>query len=267
MPSPVKLFSRVIGDAKAPRIIIAHGLCGSGRNWLTAGDALASQGFCVELLDLRDHGQSPWSNNISYPLLADDIVEHWRKENEPPFVFIGHSLGGKTGMVLSTQRKEIFGDKLRGMIVVDIAPKPYTPPYLQALEACRDLDLSKINSRSDADAALKEKIPQERFRQFLLTNLKKNDDGTYSWSCNFGLFVKDLPNVAANPLTPEDKSEIPALFIGGDRSAYVIPDDSPMIKKHFPNSRLEFLQSGHNVHIEAPEDFIRMAVNWIRKLV
>ena len=53
-------------------LLILHGLYGSGDNWLTIGRYLS--GFCeVYLLDLRNHGDSPHSDEHNSEVLMSDI--------------------------------------------------------------------------------------------------------------------------------------------------------------------------------------------------
>ncbi|MDE2634277.1 MAG: alpha/beta fold hydrolase, partial [Paracoccaceae bacterium] len=57
------MLHRVIhGQANNPPLLIVHGLFGSGRNWSVIAKRLSDmrQVFAV---DLRNHGQSPWSDH------------------------------------------------------------------------------------------------------------------------------------------------------------------------------------------------------------
>ena len=58
----------------APPLLIAHGLFGSARNFNTLGRRLATTRRVV-MVDMRNHGASPWDPDNSYPALADDLGE------------------------------------------------------------------------------------------------------------------------------------------------------------------------------------------------
>jgi alpha-beta hydrolase superfamily lysophospholipase len=45
-------------------------------NWKTLGVQFATEGFEVHMLDLRNHGRSPHSEEFSYELMAQDILEY-----------------------------------------------------------------------------------------------------------------------------------------------------------------------------------------------
>ena len=68
----MRLFVRELGG-DGPALVVLHGLYGSSRNWATAGKLLAAR-FRVVALDLRNHCESPHAPEMSYPLLAADVV-------------------------------------------------------------------------------------------------------------------------------------------------------------------------------------------------
>ena len=74
-PRPSPLFHRDLGGSGEPPIVILHGMLGSSRNWQTAGRDLAA-GRRVFALDLRNHGLSPHSDEMTYAAMAAD-VEAW----------------------------------------------------------------------------------------------------------------------------------------------------------------------------------------------
>src|SRR5690348_2264177 len=106
-------------------VAILHGLFGWGRNWATIAQRLAA-GHRVIALDLRNHGNSPWADTMTYAEMADDV----RDTLGQPATLIGHSMGGKVAMVaaLAGARAEHWVERL---IVVDIAPAEYPAPAAQ----------------------------------------------------------------------------------------------------------------------------------------
>ncbi|MEA3317665.1 MAG: alpha/beta fold hydrolase, partial [Bacteroidota bacterium] len=59
----MKLFYRKYGEGEP--IIILHGLYGSSDNWIPIAKSLSDK-FEIYLLDQRNHGRSPHSNNHNY---------------------------------------------------------------------------------------------------------------------------------------------------------------------------------------------------------
>ena len=74
----------------------------------------------MHLADLRNHGGSPWSDEMGYAAMAGDVaalIERSRRAGP----LVGHSMGGKVAMTLALTRPEL----VERLIVVDIAPVRY----------------------------------------------------------------------------------------------------------------------------------------------
>lgn len=111
------LYANVIGEGKP--LLVLHGFLGMGDNWKTLAKRYADeQGYEVHLIDQRNHGRSPHSDEFNYTLLADDLKSYMDKHELKTADIIGHSMGGKTVMTFAAHYPE-YVDKL---IVVDIAP-------------------------------------------------------------------------------------------------------------------------------------------------
>ena len=61
----VTLYSKIIGGEKTKDLVILHGLLGSADNWHTLARQYALK-FRVHLVDARNHGRSPHSQDHSY---------------------------------------------------------------------------------------------------------------------------------------------------------------------------------------------------------
>ena len=148
-------------------ILILHGLLGSGRNWTSMAKRFAADGSEAITVDLRNHGRSPHSNAMNYSLMANDIAEliSFLKIENP--IIIGHSMGGKTAMALSLTK----GENIKGLIVVDIAPKKYMHSNISLINAMTEAELDKVSSRGEADKLLSKQINNDEIRGFLLQNL------------------------------------------------------------------------------------------------
>jgi esterase len=255
-PQPVALFHRDFGGPGEPARVILHGFLGSSRNWLTAGKDLAD-GRRTFALDLRNHGLSPHSGEMSYAAMASDVVAWIDARGLGPVELIGHSMGGKVAMLVACRSPERVGR----LVVVDIAPRDYSWPDRGAeLRAMGGLDLTGLGSRAQAEAILSTALPDVAMRKFVLTNLERTPGG-WKWMVNIPSLEAALPALERNSLGPGDSFRGPALFIAGGRSRYVEPGDRAAIMKAFPAARIVVLgSSGHNPHIEAREAFVA-AVN------
>lgn len=233
-------------------LIILHGLFGTLDNWQTVAKQL-SDTFMVYIIDQRNHGRSPHVDHITYPAMAQDLHEFMESNWIHKAHVLGHSMGGKTAMQLAMDYPEMI-DKL---LVVDIAPKAYEAGHNAIFEALLSVDLSKVSTRTEADAQLQALVPELGIRQFLLKNLTRDkENGAYKWKMNLPVIYSDYPKIIEG-LDTTDVFEGETLFIRGGKSDYILPEDEVEIKTYFPEAKIETIeQAGHWVHAEAPKDLL-----------
>ena len=250
----MKLHYRKYGEGQP--LIILHGLFGSSDNWQTLGKKFA-ENFEVYLVDQRNHGHSPKSNEFNYQLLSDDLYNLIRDLELENIILVGHSMGGKTVMTFAQKYPE-FIEKL---IVVDIGPKAYPMHHNIILEGLNSLDLSIIKSRGQADKQLSIFIEDNGVKQFLLKNLFWVEKGQLGWRINIPVLENKMPNIIA--AIPDKIVETPTLFIRGEKSNYIVEDDFQNIYDQFPNSEIETIyDAGHWVHAENPFSFYNMVIDF-----
>src|SRR5215475_11249233 len=134
---------------KGDPLIILHGLLGSADNWRSMSRRLSAH-YQVFAVDLRNHGRSPHSDILDYDVLAADVREFMERQALRRIMLLGHSMGGKVAMQFAVEHSQ----QVDRLIVVDIAPKTYEPSQRYLLKAMRSLDLSRLKSFADVDAAL-----------------------------------------------------------------------------------------------------------------
>ena len=240
-------------------LIIAHGLFGSKKNWTNTAKFLSENlNLEVIVVDLRNHGSSFWSNNHDYLSMARDLIELCKKFSKKVTI-LGHSMGGKAAMYACLSDPEIF-DKL---IVVDISPVNYlNSEFVNYIEILQRIDLTKIQSRKDADLELESKIVDKNIRSFLLQNLFRERENNYSWKVNLEALKKNIHHIMSFP-TIQNRFLGKTLFIKGESSNYITELHIPMIKKLFPNSNLKKItSSGHWPHVEKQDLFRKEIKNF-----
>ncbi|MGY1744687.1 alpha/beta fold hydrolase [Blastococcus sp. SYSU D00695] len=262
-----RLHARTLGEA-GPRVVFVHGLFGQGRNWTTIAKGLADR-HRVTLLDLPNHGHSPWTERVDYLDMAGLVAEELASYGEP-VTLVGHSMGGKVAMQLALRRPEL----LRALVVVDIAPVEYpvsggrtddpdeeASPFAAFIAAMRAVDLDRLQTREDADAALRTAVPSRMVRSFLLQSLVRDGvgpDGGWRWRLNLELLGRDLEELRGFPEPPPGATyDGPVLWVAGATSHYVLPADRARMDALFPRTRLVRIKdAGHWVHSEQPEVFL-----------
>jgi pimeloyl-ACP methyl ester carboxylesterase len=229
----------------SPALLMAHGLFGAGRNFGAVARQLA-EGREVCTVDMRNHGDSPWSDRHDYPAMAGDLAAFLNPG--APGDVLGHSMGGKAAMALALEHP----GRVRRLVVADIAPVTYEDRQGPLLDAMRRLDLSHVARRSDADRALARDIPDAGIRGFLLQSL---DAASGRWKLNLAALAGEMPSILGFP-DYTGSFEGPALFLSGGASDYVLPEHRAAIRARFPAARfVKIPAAGHWLHADAPEAF------------
>lgn len=252
----MKLFHRDFGGEANRPLAILHGLYGSSRNWSSVARKLSSA-LRPFALDLRNHGASPHAPTMSYPEMAEDVIEWLNDRGLERVALMGHSLGGKVAMAVACR----FPERVERLVVVDVAPKHYSPdPTL--LEALLKVDLEGVARRSRVEDQIRDAIPDGSTRQFLLTNLVRDGD-RFAWLANLPVLKRELSRLGESPVGQGDRYSGPVLFMAGGRSTYVEAGDQGSIHSVFPGASIRFFEeSGHNVHIDGGDAFVEAVIEF-----
>ena len=232
-------------------LIIIHGLFGTLDNWTSIARQLSEQ-YTVYLIDQRNHGRSPHSDEFSYELMADDLKQFIIQLNIENPTILGHSMGGKTAMKFAVQ----FPNLLNNLIVVDIAPIYYPLHHQKIIEGLYSLPLESIKNRNEADLELSKYIEIVGVRQFLLKNLYRKEDKSFGWRMNLDSITNNLKSIG-DGLLDEETYDGKTLFIRGLNSDYIKDSHFEKISLHFSDySVFSVENAGHWVHAEAPKTLI-----------
>jgi esterase len=233
-------------SGQGPPLIILHGLFGSADNWFSIAKDL-QESYTLYLVDQRNHGDSPKSDIWNYEAMAEDLYALMEKENLEKAHLMGHSMGGKAVMKFAF----LYPEKVDKLIVADISPRYYPPHHREILDGLNAIPLEKIKSRKDADDILAEYINHPGIRQFLLKSLGRNGDG-FEWKINLPVITSNIENVGEAIHTDKPFPK-PTLFMGGEKSDYILEADKKEISQLFPNSKIIYLKdAGHWLHAEQP---------------
>lgn len=241
-------------------LVIVHGLFGSGKNWQSLG-RLFSNHFEVFTVDLRNHGQSFHHDEMNYEVMAEDLYSLLNHLGIPSCRLIGHSMGGKTGILLALQHPHLISR----LLVADIAPVSYSHAFDHLIEPVLALALDQCESRSAVDKALQESIPDNLLRGFLLQNLERNNQH-WRWKVNWPAIKKNLQQITGFPDLPGDWQIItPTLFIRGEHSDYIGAAEEAVIAAHFKQATVRTVsKAGHWLHAEQPQQFADQALDFLR---
>lgn len=239
-------------------VILLHGLFGSSDNWQPIVLRLA-ESFRVFALDQRNHGQSPHSAEMDYPLMAADVDRFFAAQALDRALVMGHSMGGKTAMQLALD----FPHRVEKLVVGDMAPRAYAPAHDRILAALLALDLSWYQTRAQIEDVLAPEIPNPVLRRFLLKNLGRNSAGAFFWKINLRDIARNYWRLR-EPVAGGTPFPGPALFIRGGRSDYLQPGDEPLLRECFPAAEIRTMpEAGHWLHADQPEEFLRLVLDFL----
>ncbi|WPP53496.1 alpha/beta fold hydrolase [Catalinimonas niigatensis] len=254
----MELHYRSIGEGQP--MIILHGVFGTSDNLQTFGKLLAED-YQVYLLDQRNHGSSPHSEDFNYQVMAEDLYEFIKTHQLEKPIILGHSMGGKVAMFFATQYPDQFGK----LIVVDIAPRAYPVHHQKILQALGAVKTDQITSRKEAEEQMEPYISDFGVRQFLLKNLKRTDDNkNFAWKLNLSVIRDNIENIGEGI---DDNVQVnkPVLFVKGAKSDYIKDEDEKLIKSIFPSARIVTIKNaGHWVHAEQPEQLFEEVSKFLK---
>ena len=242
------LATTLTGPASdAPPILIAHGLFGSARNWNVIAKRLSDTRQVITV-DMRNHGTSPRMPSQNYADMAGDLAEVIVANGGKADV-IGHSMGGKSAMMLALGQPNL----IRRLIVADIAPVAYGHSQNHLITAMRRVDLASVSTRRDADDQLREAIPEDGVRAFLLQSL---DVKERRWRLNLDVLEAAMDQITGWPEGTTGQFDRPTLMLSGATSDYVLPEHRDKIRHHFPTARFAKIPgAGHWLHADKPREF------------
>ncbi|AWK85109.1 alpha/beta fold hydrolase [Azospirillum thermophilum] len=257
MPLPLTYLEAGETNGGTP-LLVLHGLFGSARNWQTLARRFAETRR-VYALDLRNHGGAPWAAEMTYPEMAEDVLRFLDDRGFARAAVVGHSMGGKTAMTLALNHP----DRVERLVVVDIAPVPYTHTHAPYVAAMKKADLAGCTRRSEVEAQLADAVPEAPLRSFLLQNLVL-EHGKFHWRINLDAIERSMDALIGFPDLGDRSYSGPALFIGGGASDYIVSKHYAAIRHRFPAADIRMIDgAGHWVHAERPEEVAKLVEGFL----
>jgi pimeloyl-ACP methyl ester carboxylesterase len=194
--------------------------------------------------------------------MAADLEAYMDAKGLNTAVILGHSMGGKTAMHFAVSRPE----RVRALVVVDIAPKAYPIHHQGYINAMKSVDFDAVHSRSSVDAILAKSVDNAGIRQFFMKSLHWQSKEKLAFRFNLDALEDQLQEVG----TPLEFGyfDRPTLFIAGGASGYITVEDEDAILEHFPAAQIATIaNAGHWVHAEAREPFSELVIDFLKDLV
>ncbi|MBV7413496.1 alpha/beta fold hydrolase [Aeromonas sp. sif2433] len=245
-------------QGQGPAVVLIHGLFGSLDNLGLLARPL-SEHFRVISVDLRNHGASFHSDEMSYLQQAADVIALLDHLALDQVAIVGHSMGGKVAMQVAKQAPARVGR----LVVADIAPVAY--PHARHQNVFAGLNATLANppqSRAEAEALLARYVEIPGVRQFLLKSFAKGESG-WGWRFNVPALERNYANIMGWP-DDQTRFEGPTLFIKGGDSDYVQPQYTETVMAQFPAAKTRVIAgTGHWLHAEKPVLFNKLVVDFL----
>ena len=240
----MKLNFKQQGNPNTKPVILIHGLFGSLNNLSGVGRALAESSHIYQV-DLRNHGASGHSHQMSLDCMAADIIELMDEQGLTTAAILGHSLGGKVAMQTALSHP----NRVSQLMVADIAPIRYPPHHDAVFAGLHALDQAEIKQRSTASSILEGHIKEPNVRVFLLKNLVRTKTGKYKLRLNLAGIFANYDRLNIPPQGPPFAK--PVLFIKGAQSDYITQAHRDPILTLFPNASFKMIDAaGHWLHAD-----------------
>lgn len=246
-------------------LVVVHGLFGSASNWRNVALKL-EQDFAVWSVDLRNHGNSFHRQGMSYAQQAEDLLRWLDNIGLDKVSLLGHSMGGKVVMEFALR----YPSRVEKLIIVDIAPIKYAPSHHEIIASLIELKAQEPwHDRRQADQLLNEFLGAEAIqtRLFLLTNLRRTDDGL---RLRVGIkeIAEDYAAILNAPFAVMEGKTFagPSLAIRGSQSDYVPDSALPVLKQAFPAIEMVDLDGGHWLHAEQAEAFTAAVRDFLKQV-
>ena len=238
--------------------MLIHGLFGSLDNLGLLARPLSEQ-YRVISVDLRNHGASFHSDEMSYPQQGADVIALLDHLALDKVALAGHSMGGKVAM----QVAKLAPARVDRLVVADIAPVAY--PHARHQNVFAGLNATLANppqSRAEAEALLAQYVEIPGVRQFLLKSFAKTEAG-WAWRFNVPALERNYANIMGWP-DAQTRCEGPTLCIRGGDSDYVQPQYTEAVMAQFPAAKARVIAgTGHWLHAEKPVLFNKLVVDFL----
>ena len=264
----VKKFDNRLDSHKWINIVLLHGMLSTrdtfGVSFFTshlAGYLQSSLNVNVTcyLVDARNHGLSPHTDDFSLPILTCDLSNFLHQHSIKSPLLVGHSMGGKTALLYALlnnrEVQQTNYQDLSGIVSIDAAPSNYVHNHQTLFKAMQMVDFTKVERKHDINKQLKKlHIDSPADRGYAIENAIETDDGEWKWRCNLDVIAKNEFEIHRFPNEKEFdkmiKYEKESLFIGGAISSRLTTqtyiDD---VDYWFPNNTIHTVPRGeHFVH-------------------
>ena len=242
-------------------LVCLHGHTGQAHIWDEFAEAMSPY-YHVYCLDQRGHGGSDWADTgYARDRFVEDLAAFVDSLNLSKFALAGLSMGGWHSLLYTGDHPE----RVKRIIIVDIAPesstigkeerkkRPPTPLEFPSFESALAWKRQKDPWASDS-----------RLRKDAEDQLKKREDGKWTWKGDSSLFNMVLPDMTDQGLVGRywkafEAIPCPILEVRGTESNLVSDEIIQSMTKRGKQFRsVDVSGAGHEITVDKPYEFIEV---------
>jgi 2-succinyl-6-hydroxy-2,4-cyclohexadiene-1-carboxylate synthase len=249
-------------------VFLLHGFTGSSSDWMEIIPNL-NKNFSYVAVDLIGHGQSDSPNELNHyktPSLLTQLDEVFKNFTKDHFILKGYSMGGRAALSYAAA----YPENLLGLILESSSPGIAEEKSRQERVLADEKIIKMIEGKSleefiefwinqDLFASLKN-LPKEKFEQIQKSKIKNQKIGLINSLRGFGTGVMPPLHNKLNSI------KCKTLLVTGELDSK-FSNINRELKKKLINSRHKIVKdSGHIVHFEKPEEFVKVVNEFLENL-
>lgn len=231
-------------------VVLLHGLAGSAREMAPLAARLTEAGYRLVVPDQRGHGgHMRHPADVSREAYTADVLALL----DEPAVLVGQSMGAHTAMLAAAANPS----RVRGLVMIEGGVGGATDDYPERLRAY----FASWPVPFADEAAARAFLGDHPITDAWVADLERRPDGLWP-RFDPDVMKAAITGVAATARWPEWRSlTMPVLQILGEHSA--IPADEV---ERMGAPRVVVRGTGHDVHLEAPDETARLVIDFVRSL-
>lgn len=244
-------------------VVLIHGMAASYNDWKFLAPELHQAGYRTYEVDLLGHGDSYKPGDLrAYTIMTVfQALENWITclEDEPPFILIGHSMGGYLSLIYALT----YPERISQLILIDpfVSVTQLSPLFRffhrhpgPGMKALKWVPRGFIAQIMGFGYIKRQNLPL-RIRQQISIDIKRASP-----------YILNLPRTV-HDLSPElSRLELPVLMIWGDQDLTLNPGSFRSLMTRMRNVRgFAIPNCGHQPHLIKPEIVNQLVLNFLQQ--
>jgi 2-succinyl-6-hydroxy-2,4-cyclohexadiene-1-carboxylate synthase len=250
-----------------PPLVLLHGFTGSAANW-EPHLAAFERHFSVYAIDIIGHGQSDAPIDLMHYRMeqaVDDLRALLDRLDLASIALLGYSMGGRVALQLALAAPE----RIRALVLESASPG-IAEPVERAARVRADEALAASIERDGLEAFIDrwQSLPLFASQQRLSSEVWQRQRAVRLANRPTGL-ANSLRGMGAGAMTPVwdrlGTFAAPTLVLAGALDAKYVEQGAAMAKLLPRATRLVLPDVGHTTHLEAPDLFDRVVLDWLTR--